>query len=157
MLIFFQCTNVKSAHKQCKAAFDSWKNNDFNTTGEIHDDYRYRRNEYRSLLRDFLNQLEVKKIDRLCTAAETDEKLFWKLLKGQRNSSQMHAFLVERKLLSNVDQIRDMWANNFEALGTPFASSNFDNDFYDRVTTHVQGIFINCTEEPSGVLNEPLQ
>ena len=88
-------TNVKSARKQCKAAFDSWKNNDFNTTGEIHDDYRFRRKEYRSLLRDFLNQLEVQKIDRLCTAAETDEKLFWKLLKGQRNSSQMHAFLVE--------------------------------------------------------------
>ena len=54
-------TNVKSARKQCKAAFDSWKNNDFNTTGEIHDDYRYRRKEYRSLLRDFLNQLEVQK------------------------------------------------------------------------------------------------
>ena len=150
-------TNVKSARKQCKAAFDSWKNNDFNTTGEIHDDYRYGRKEYRSLLRDFFNQLEVQKIDRLCTAAETDEKLFWKLLKGRRNSSQMHAFLVEGKLLSDVDQIRDMWANHFEALGTPFASSNFDNDFYDRVTTHVQGIFINCTEDSSGVLNEPLQ
>ena len=54
-------TNVKSARKQCKAAFDSWKNNDFNTAGEIHDDYRYRRKEYRSLLRDFLNQLEVQK------------------------------------------------------------------------------------------------
>ena len=149
--------NVKSARKQCKAAFDSWKNNDFNTTGEIHDDYRYRRKEYRSLLRDFLNQLEVQKIDRLCTAAEADEKLFWKLTKGQRNSSQMHAFLVEGNLLSDVDQMRDMWANHFEALGTPFASSNFDNDFYDRVTTHVQGIFINCTEDSSGVLNEPLQ
>ena len=69
----------------------------------------------------------------------------------------MHAFLVEGKLLSDVDQIRDMWANHFEALGTPFTSSNFDNDFYDRVTTHVQGIFINCTEDSSGVLNEPLQ
>ena len=39
-------TNVKSARKQCKAAFDSWKNNDFNTTGEVHDDYRYKRKEY---------------------------------------------------------------------------------------------------------------
>ena len=45
----------------------------------------------------------------------------------------------------------------FETLGTPFASSNFDNDFYDRVTTPVQGIFINCTEDSTGVLNEPLQ
>ena len=127
--------NVKSARKQCKAAFDSWKNNDFNTTSEIHDDYRSKRKEYRSLLRDFFNQLEVQKIGRLCTAAETDEKLFWKLLKGQRNSSQMHAFLVEGKFLSDVDEICDMWANHFEALGTPSASSRFDNDFYDRVTS----------------------
>ena len=107
--------------------------------------------------RDFFNQLEVQKIDRLYTASETDEKLFWKLLKVQRNSSQMHAFLVEGKLFSDVDKIRDMWANHFEALGTSFASSNFDNDFYDRVTTRVQGIFINYTEDSSGVLNEPLQ
>ena len=69
----------------------------------------------------------------------------------------MHAFLVEGKLLSDVNKIRDMWANHFEALGTPFASSNFDNDFYDRVTTRVQSIFINCAEDTSGVLNEPLQ
>ena len=149
--------NVKSARKQRKAAFDSWKNNNFNTTGEIHDDYSYKRKEYRSLLRDFFNQLEVQKIDRLCTAAETDEKRFWKLLKGQRHSSQMHAFLIEGKLLSVLDKIRDTWANHFETPGTPFASSNFDNDFYDQVTTRVQGIFINCTEDSSGVLNEPLQ
>ena len=76
--------NVKSAEKQCNTALDSWKNDDFSTTGEIHDDYRDKRKEYRSLLRDFLNLVEVQKIDRLCcTAAETDEKLFWKLLKGQ--------------------------------------------------------------------------
>ena len=117
------------------------------------------------MLGDFFNQLEVKKNkqtkhDRLCTATETDEKLFWKLLKAQRHSSQIHAFLVERKLLFDVDKIRDMLANRFEALGTPFypfASSNFDNDFYDRVTTCVQDIFINRTEDSSGVLNEPPQ
>ena len=76
-------TNVKSVHKQCKAVFDSWKNNNFNTTGEIHDDYHYKCKEYPSLLRDFFNQHEVQKIDRLCTAADTDEKLIWKFLKGQ--------------------------------------------------------------------------
>ena len=52
----------------------------------------------------------------------------------------MHAFLVEGKLLSDVAKIRDMWANYFETLGTPFASSNFDNDFYDRVTTQLTGL-----------------
>ena len=44
-------TNVKSAYKQCKVAFYSWENNDFNAAGEIHDDYRYKRKEYCSLLR----------------------------------------------------------------------------------------------------------
>ena len=68
----------------------------------------------------------------------------------------MRAFLVKGKVLSDVDKIRDMWANHFEALGTPFASSVIDNDFYDRATTRVQCIFINCTENSSGVLNEPL-
>ena len=80
------------------------------------------------MLDDFFNQLEVQKIDRLCTVAETDEKFFWKLLKGQQHSSQTRAILVEGKLLSDVDKIRDMWANHFEALGAPFASSNFEND-----------------------------
>ena len=54
-------TTVKSDRKQCKTEFDSWTNNDFNTTGEIHDDYRYKRKEYRFLLLDFFNQLEVQK------------------------------------------------------------------------------------------------
>ena len=63
----------------------------------------------------------------------------------------MRAFHVEEKLLSDVDKIPDMWPSHFEELGTPFAS------FDDRSTTFVQGIFINCTEDSSGVLNEPLQ
>ena len=105
----------------------------------------------------FLINLRFKRSIDFALLLKTDEKLFWKLLKGQRNSSQMHAFLVEGKLLSDVDKIRDMWANHFEVLGTLFTSSNFDNDFYDRVTTRVQGIFIDCTEDSSGVLNEPLQ
>ena len=31
---------------------------------------------------------------KLCAAADSDEELFWKLLKGQCCSSQMSAFLV---------------------------------------------------------------
>ena len=40
----------------------------------------------------------------------------------------------------------------------PFCQcSRYDNDFLTRVTTSVKDIFNSCTEDPSGVLNEPLQ
>ena len=69
----------------------------------------------------------------------------------------MTAFLVDGKLITDKKQIREMWADHFEALGTPSVSVRYDNDFLTRVTTSVKDIFNSCTEDPSGVLNEPLQ
>ena len=89
----------------CKTAFDSWKKHDFPSGGDTHDSYRCARKEYRLLLRNFLNNLESDKVKKLCNAAESDEKLFWKLLKGQRSTSQMSAFLVENKLIRELSLI----------------------------------------------------
>ena len=50
-----------------------------------------------------------------------------------------------------------MWADHFEALGTPSVSVQYDNDFLTHVTTSIKDIFNSYTEDPSGVLNEPLQ
>ena len=50
-----------------------------------------------------------------------------------------------------------MWADNFEALGTPSVSARYDNDFCTRIATSVKDILTSCIEDPSGVLNEPLQ
>ena len=47
-----------------------------------------------------LNDVEIDKIKKLCSAADSDENSFWKLLKGQRSSSQMSAFLVDGKLIT---------------------------------------------------------
>ena len=49
-----------------------------------------------------------------------------------------------------------MWTDHFEALG-PSVSVRYDNGFLTRVTTSVKDLFNSCTEDPSGVLNEPLQ
>ena len=84
--------DVKSARKQCKATFEFWKNNGFPTTGDLHNEYHTKRREYRRSLHTFLNQIESEKIKRLRVASEADEKLFWKLVKGQRFTSQMSAF-----------------------------------------------------------------
>ena len=82
---------------------------------------------------------------------------FWKLLKGQRSSSQMISFLVDGKFITDKKQIREMWAGHFEELGTPSENIQFDSDFLTRVTANVQKIFTSCTDDPSGVLSGPLQ
>ena len=149
--------DVKAARSMCKTAFGSWKNHDFPSVGDIHDTYRCLRKEYRLLMRNFLNNLENDNVTKLCNAAESDEKLFWKLLKGQRSSSQMSAFLVKDKLITDKNFIREIWVNHFEALGTPSNNENFDSNFLARVTASVEDIFKICSENPAGALCTPLE
>ena len=108
--------DVKLARSQCKIAFDLWKQDQFSLNSIVHDNYRSKRKDYRLALRNFLNHLEADRVKKLCAAAETGEKL---LLKGQRSSSQMSAFLVNGAFITEENEIRDMWADHFEALGTP--------------------------------------
>ena len=64
----------------------------------------------------------------------------------------MSAFLVNGRLITNENDIRDMWADHFEALGTPTVNLNVDNEFAYLISTHVQTIFQNCTGALSGPL-----
>ena len=107
-------------------------------------------------LREFLNKFEVDKIIKLSHAAESNDKLFWKLIKGQRSSSQRIAFLVNDTLLTDRGKIRQMWANHFETLGTPSVNDNFDNNFCAVVANRVREVFDSCLNDPSGDLCEPL-
>ena len=50
-----------------------------------------------------------------------------------------------------------MWADHFEALGNPSVSARYDNNFCTCIATSVKDILTSCTEDPSGVLNEPRQ
>ena len=70
-------------------------------------------------LRKFLRDTEVKNIKKLHFAADSNEKEFWKLVKGQRSSSQMSAFQIDGAMCNDKDKIRDMWADHFEFLVTP--------------------------------------
>ena len=63
-------------------------------------------------------------------------------------------FLVDGKLITDKKQIREMWADHVEALGTPSVSVRYDNNFLTHVTTSIKDTFTSCTEDPSGVLNE---
>ena len=88
-----------------------------------------------------MDQTEADRIRKLCHAAESNEKLFWKLVKSQHSSSQMSAFLVNGDLLTDKKAIRAMWADHFEALGTPSEIATFDKGFFTKVTDSVREVF----------------
>ena len=69
----------------------------------------------------------------------------------------MSAFLVNDNLLTDNNLIREMWADHFEASGTPSDNANFDNGFLDTVARGVQEIFISCTNDCTGALSQPLE
>ena len=148
--------DVKVARKQGKAAFNSWKQPEFRREGIPHDTYRVKRKEYRQKLRNFLEQREADKIRKLHNGANPNEKLFWKLLKGQRSSSQMGAFLLNDNLLTDKNLIREMWADHFEALCTPSENAH-DDGFLDTVARGVQEIVISCTNDCTGALSQRLE
>ena len=64
----------------------------------------------------------------------------------------MSAFLVENKLITDKNLIRKMWADHFEALGSPSVNENLDSSFPTCVTSSVTDIFKSCAEDPSGAL-----
>ena len=69
----------------------------------------------------------------------------------------MGAFSVNDNLLTDKNLIREMWADHFEALGTPSENAHFDNGLLDTVARGVQEIFISYTNDCTGVLSQPLE
>ena len=58
----------------------------------------------------------------------------------------MSAFLVSGSLITDENDIHDMWADPFEALRTPVANINFDNSFAICVCEHMKDIFKACLD-----------
>ena len=69
----------------------------------------------------------------------------------------MNAFLIDGKLITDKNDIRDMWANHFEDLSKPSVSPSFDHDFSTQLPPVVRNIFASCQNELQGTLNESLQ
>ena len=133
------------------AAFEAWKSSDFVNTCEIFYNYKSTQAAYRSELRNFLNEKEREKIKHLCDASETNEKLFWKLVKSQRSSSQMNAFLVDGKMITEKTDILNMWADHFKTLGKPS-----DKSFLQKVSSRVEELFSVFSGNLEEILSEQL-
>ena len=50
-----------------------------------------------------------------------------------------------------------MWADHFEALGTPSEIATFDKGFFTKVTDSVREVFSTFVNDPNGILCEPLE
>ena len=50
-----------------------------------------------------------------------------------------------------------MWADHFEALGSPSEIETSDKDFFNRVSDSVRESLFSFLTDPSGVLSEPSQ
>ena len=69
----------------------------------------------------------------------------------------MSAFLVSGDLLTDKKAIRAMWADHFEALGTPSEIATFDKIFFTKVTDSVREVFFIFVNDPNVILCEPLE
>ena len=69
-------------------------------------------------MRKFLNQIEIDKAAKVCNAAQSNEKLFCGSFLSQKSSSKMSAFVIDGKMITDKNDIREMWAEYFEKLGT---------------------------------------
>ena len=68
----------------------------------------------------------------------------------------MSAFLIDGKMITDKNDILEMWAEHFEKLGTPSIDTNFDSAFLDRVSASVQEFVTSCGNDPLGDLNDSL-
>ena len=149
--------DVKKTQSQGNVAFNSWKLLNYLLKSDIHETYCASCKEYRQKLWIFFNQCEADKITKLCNAAESNKKLFWKLIKSQHSSSQTSTFVVNGELLTDKNKIHDMWADHFEALGSPSEIETFDKDFFNKVTDSVCRSLFSFLTDLSGALSEPLE
>ena len=69
----------------------------------------------------------------------------------------MSAFVVNGELLTEKSKICDMWADHFEALGSPSETETFDKDFFIKVSGNVRETHFSFLTDPSCVLSEPLE
>ena len=67
--------------------------------------YLSQRSVYRGELRKFFPDIEMENIKKLHFAADSKEKVFWKLVKSQCSFSQMSAFQIDGAVCSDKDKI----------------------------------------------------
>ena len=68
----------------------------------------------------------------------------------------MSAFFVNGSLITDINEIRNMWTDHFEVLGTPSESATYDNGFGAQVSAHVRSLLKHVLMTPGVFLTSHL-
>lgn len=73
--------------------------------------------------------------EKILEADGTDKKMFYRLIASQRKSGQgtTDHLVVNDRVYTNSDEVREGWADYFEALATPVDDKRFDKSFKTQV------------------------
>ena len=96
---------------------------------------------FRRRLKQLATEYDKEKVRAAVQSAELDNKVFWKMLKRERDGpcakTPSIKDLSTRKVVHNVNDILNVWKNHFSSLGTPAASPNFNQNHYDIVNDKI--------------------
>ena len=70
--------------------------------------------------------------------------------KSQASSTQISVFLVNGRMITDKNDIRDMWAGHFEELGPPDLHKDYDNNFAACISGYVANFVQNLPGPSSG-------
>ncbi|MCG7892397.1 MAG: reverse transcriptase family protein, partial [Candidatus Thiodiazotropha endolucinida] len=86
-------------------------------------------------------------------AAENDSRVFYKLIRQQRKSSnpQLQTLTVNDVDRETPEEMRQGWATHFQTLATPLDNPSFDKQYKQMVDADVECIESMCREENSPI------
>ena len=95
---------------------------------------------FRKRLKQIAKEYDEDKVNKAVQSAELDNKVFWKMLKRERDGPCAKTPSIKDptgKVVHNVEDILQVWKNHFASLGTPATSPNFDQNHYDMVNEKI--------------------
>ena len=96
---------------------------------------------FNKCLRHLKKQYEDENIKKASSAADIDKNTFWQILKRERSNGKSSINAIRdqnERVVSDPQQIMDVWKVHFSKLSTPKNDPNFDETHFNRVTEDVK-------------------
>ena len=138
---------IHQAVKKCRLNWWEWRK--AGSPQDPADPYVHQMRESKRLLRKEQRResakLRTQKVERIMNA-ENDSKMFFKLIRDQRKSSnvQTETLIVEDQICETDQDICQGWARHFQSLATPLQNENFDPEHMELEDGDVASINSIC-------------
>lgn len=143
----YWCDELTSMHRTMKRARDEWCRAG-KPRGHIHREYtEYKciKSKFRKKLRQCVNQYLRNCDDKLEETSLSDSEYFWKIINSRRKCSTTSnvgdGIVFNGQMYRNRDDIADQWGEYFKVLYSPSDLPQFDEQWKNLVTSHVNSTF----------------